>query len=116
MSMIPLALFYARYRYIAYRIYLDIMEKAFAEEISFLYFLNLRNNYRFQDVLPLEYYDQKQLYNIDMNLSLTPMQYLLRILRHDKQIKELFSTWIQDLGRYQEEILRTINDFYEEII
>jgi DNA-binding PadR family transcriptional regulator len=95
---------------------IDIMEKAFAEEISFLYFLNLRNNYRFQDVLPMEYHDQKQLYNIDMKLSLTPMQYLLRILRHDKQIKELFSTWIQDLSKYQEEVLTTINDFYKEII
>jgi hypothetical protein len=95
---------------------IDIIEKAFAEEITFLYFLNLRNNYRFQDVLPMEYYDQKQLYNDDMKLSLAPMQYLLRILRHDKQIKELFSTWIQDLSKYQEEVLRTINGFYKEII
>jgi len=95
---------------------IDIIEKAFAEEITFLYFLNLRNNYRFQDVLPMEYYDQKQLYNNDMKLSLAPMQYLLRILRHDKQIKELFSIWIQDLSKYQEEVLRTINGFYKEII
>jgi DNA-binding PadR family transcriptional regulator len=95
---------------------IDIMEKAFAEEVSFLYFLNLRNNYRFQDVLPMEYYDQKQLYNIDMKLSLTPMQYLLRILRDDKQMNELFSTCIQDLSKYQEEVLTTINDFYNEII
>ena len=86
---------------------IDIIEKAFAEEISFLYFLNLRNNYRFQ-VVPMEYYDQK--------LSLTPILYLLKILRHDKQIKELFSTWIQDLGKYQEEILRTIYDFQKLII
>jgi hypothetical protein len=51
-----------------------------------------------------------------MKLLLTPMQYLLKILRHDKQIKELFSTWIRDLSKYQEEVLRTINDFCEEII
>jgi len=94
---------------------IDIIAKAFAEEISFLYFLNLRNNYRFQ-VVPMEYYDQKQHYRNDMKLSLTPIQYFLKILRHDKQIKELFSTWIQDLGKYQEEILRTIYDFQKLII
>ncbi|MGA9151628.1 MAG: hypothetical protein WBZ36_13705 [Candidatus Nitrosopolaris sp.] len=97
---------------------IDTMEKAFAEEITFLYFLNLHNNYRFQVVLPIKQYNQ--VYNIrkpnDMDPSFSPMQCLLTILRHDKQIREWFSTWVQDLGRYQEEILRTIYDFQKMII
>ncbi len=86
---------------------INILEKAFADEISFLYFLNLRNNYRFQ-VVPMDYYD--------MNLSFTPIQHLLKILRHDMQIMELFSTWVRDLSKYQEEVLRTIYDFQKLII
>ena len=88
---------------------IDIIEKAFAEEITFLYFLNLHNNYRFQVVLPTKRYNQ-------VKPSFSPMQCLLAILRHDKQIRERFSAWIQDLGRYQEEILRTIYDFQKMII
>jgi DNA-binding PadR family transcriptional regulator len=92
---------------------IDIIEKAFAEEITFLYFLNLHNNYRFQVVLPIKHYNQVK--PKDM-ASFSPMQCLLAILRHDKQIRERFSAWIQDLGRYQEEILRTIYDFQKMII
>ncbi|MGC2573469.1 MAG: hypothetical protein WA364_18290, partial [Candidatus Nitrosopolaris sp.] len=93
---------------------IDIIEKAFAEEITFLYFLNLHNNYRFQVVLPIKHYNQVK--PKDMEPSFSPMQCLLAILRHDKQIRERFSAWIQDLGRYQEEILRTIHDFQKMII
>jgi hypothetical protein len=97
---------------------IDIIEKAFAEEITLLYFLNLHNNYRFQAVLPMKQYDQ--VYSIrepnDMEPSLSPMQCLLTTLRHDKQLTEWFSTWVHDLGRYQEEILRTIYDFQKMII
>jgi hypothetical protein len=93
---------------------IDIIEKAFAEEITFLYFLNLHNNYRFQVVLPIKHYNQVK--SKDMEPSFSPMQCLLAILRHDKQIRERFSAWIQDLGRYQEEILRTIYDFQKMII
>jgi DNA-binding PadR family transcriptional regulator len=93
---------------------MDIIEKAFAEEITFLYFLNLHNNYRFQVVLPIKRYNQVK--SKDMEPSFSPIQCLLAILRHDKQIRERFSAWIQDLGRYQEEILRTIYDFQKMII
>jgi len=93
---------------------IDIIEKAFAEEITFLYFLNLHNNYRFQVVLPIKPYNQVK--PKDMEPSFSPIQCLLAILRHDKQIRERFSAWIQDLGRYQEEILRTIYDFQKMII
>jgi DNA-binding PadR family transcriptional regulator len=92
----------------------DIIEKAFAEEITFLYFLNLHNNYRFQVVLPIKHYNEVK--SKDMEPPFSPMQCLLAILRHDKQIRERFSAWIQDLGRYQEEILRTIYDFQKMII
>jgi hypothetical protein len=88
---------------------IDIIEKAFAEEITFLYFLNLHNNYRFQVVLPIKHYNQ-------VKPSFSPMQCLLAILRHDKQIREWFLAWIRDLGMYQEEILRTIYDFQKMII
>jgi hypothetical protein len=95
---------------------IDVVEKAFAEEITFLYFLNLHNKYRFVVVLPIK--DYSQVYNIrkPKEPSFSPIQCLLTILRHDKQIREWFSTWVQDLGRYQEEILRTIYDFQKMII
>ncbi|MFZ0223826.1 MAG: hypothetical protein WAM42_19255 [Candidatus Nitrosopolaris sp.] len=69
-------------------------------------------------MLPMKHYDQ--IHNIrkpnDMQSSLLPMHCLLAILGHDKQIRERFSTWIHDLARYQEEILRTIDDFHKKII
>jgi hypothetical protein len=93
---------------------IDIIEKAFAEEITFLYFLNLHNNYRFQVELPIKHYNQVK--SKDMEPPFSPIHCLLAILRHDKQIRERFLAWIQDLGRYQEEILRTIYDFQKMII
>jgi hypothetical protein len=90
---------------------IDIIEKAFAEEITFLYFLNLHNS-RFQGVPSIRYYDQTD--NIQTPNGMEPL--ILPILRHDKQLRDWFSTWIQDLGRYQEEILRTIYDFQKMII
>jgi hypothetical protein len=95
---------------------IDVVEKAFAEEITFLYFLNLHNKYRFVVVLPIKDYSQVSNIRKPKEPSFSPIQCLLTILRHDKQIREWFSTWVQDLGRYQEEILRTIYDFQKMII
>jgi hypothetical protein len=98
---------------------IDIIEKAFAEEITFLYFLNLHNNYRFQVMLPKNYYDfqESKIRELnDVEPSLLPMQCLLTILKHDGQIREWFLAWVEDLVRYQQEILGTMDDFYNEII
>jgi hypothetical protein len=52
----------------------------------------------------------------DMEPSLLPMQCLLAILKHDRQIREWFLAWVEDLVKYQQEILGTMDDFYNEII
>jgi hypothetical protein len=43
-------------------------------------------------------------------------QSLLTIIKQDKEIREWFSTGMDDLVNYQQEILKTMTDFSEEII
>jgi hypothetical protein len=52
----------------------------------------------------------------DVQTLLSPKQSLLAILKQDKEIREWFSTWMDDLVNYQQEILKTMTDFSEEII
>jgi hypothetical protein len=52
----------------------------------------------------------------DVQTLLSSKQSLLAILKQDKEIREWFSTGMDDLVNYQQEILKTMTDLSEEII
>jgi hypothetical protein len=96
---------------------IDIIEKAFAEEITFLYYLKLRSDYYFQVMQPMNsLLISKASMPDHIQTLLSPKQSLLAILKQDKEIREWFSTWMDDLVNYQQEILKTMTNFSEEII
>jgi hypothetical protein len=97
---------------------MDLLDKAFAEEITFLYYLNLHNNEHFPEEKPLKYYFaliSNSSRPDDFRPSLSPIQTLSATLEENKQIKRLFSNWIQDILDYQGEILKTMEGFHNEI-
>jgi hypothetical protein len=104
---------------------IDIIEKVFSEELTFLFYLNL-NNITFsanRGYLP------KQLAQLSANIisqsqldlrndifSLgTPKDRLLAILKKDKAIKDWFSKWIKDSMDYHEQTKERMSKFYDEI-
>jgi DNA-binding PadR family transcriptional regulator len=96
---------------------INIIEKAFAEEITFLYYLKLRSDYYFQVMQPMNsLLISKASMPDDVQTLLSPKQSLGAIVKQDKEIREWFSTWMDDLVNYQQEILKTMTDFSEEII
>jgi hypothetical protein len=96
----------------------NTIEKALAEEVSFLYYLNLHNDYRFQVMQPMKYYSilvsnaSKTDYMQDL---LFPKQSLFAILRCNKEIRDRFSYLIENLVKYQKEVVETMSQFHEEI-
>ena len=97
---------------------IDLLGKAFAEEITFLYYLNLHNNEHFPEEKPLKYYSaliSNSSKPDDFRPSLSPIQTLSATLEENKQIKRLFSNWIGDILDYQGEILKTMEGFYNEL-
>jgi hypothetical protein len=95
---------------------IDIIEKAFAEEITFLYYIKLRSDYYFQVMQPMNSLPAlNTLKPDDVQTLLSPRQSLLAILQQDREIREWFSEWIKDLINYQNEILKSMHEFYNEI-
>jgi len=94
---------------------IQIREEAFANEISFLYFLNLYYNCTYKVMSPMGHYSlllskNSKLDNIQPPLPL-PKLTLLSILGRNKKLKEWFFNWMDDLTSYQREILNTITSF-----
>jgi hypothetical protein len=93
----------------------QIREEAFANEISFLYFLNLYYDYEYKVMSPMGYYSlllfkNSKLDNIQPSLP-QPKLSLLSILGRNKKLKEWFFNWMDDLTSCQREILNTITSF-----
>jgi hypothetical protein len=74
-----------------------MIEKAFEEEITSVYFLGLWFNYT-------------------ENMRLTKNDLLNNILEHNPQIMEWFSDWFRSLEKYQEDTLEVMKERYDEII
>jgi hypothetical protein len=95
---------------------IDTLEKSFANQISFRYFLNLNNEHPFKIMHPTNYYSTSMIENDDEDrsqeneeeeqdeyslrlggLSLSPRLRLFSILRGDDDIKRWFSSWMANL-------------------
>jgi hypothetical protein len=93
---------------------IDILDKAFAEEIAFLYYLSLYDN---------KYFPGEQYYFAAISKSSTtydlpstsPIDILSTVIKEDEQIRMLFSGWIQDIMDYQRETLKTIEGFCSQM-
>ena len=93
---------------------IDILDKAFAEEISFLYYLSLYDNKYFPGELYYSAAMSKTSNTYEMP-SVSPINILSTVIEKDKQIRTLFSSWIQDIMDYQRETLKTIEGFCSQV-
>lgn len=86
---------------------IDSIERPITNEITFLYYLNLNDEWYFhiRDPSVLE-----QSENI-----IRPLQCLLAILKEDSEIREWFSSWVNNLVNFHEEELQTECEFYNKI-
>ena len=116
---------------------IEILEKAFADEITFLYYLNLNQDIYFPALFPqddyfaaaypeynkekseefwLREYDKYSLApQKNRMLSMTPKERLFEILRQDKEIRNRFSSWIADSIQYQKQVTEEMSLFYDKI-
>jgi hypothetical protein len=86
---------------------IDSVERPLADEIAFLYYLNLNDEWYFHIKEPNEIEPTENI--------VRPVQRLLAILEGDRETKEWFSSWINNLLEYQQEILQTTRGFYGRI-
>jgi len=95
---------------------IDSIEDPIAKEISFLYYLNLNDEWNFHtinDSLGRPLYTIND--SLERPLYVRPQQCLLAILRKDSEVQEWFSKWIRDIMNYQKEVMQSMSDFYEHI-
>jgi hypothetical protein len=93
---------------------IDILDNAFAEEIAFLYYLSLYDNKYFPGELYYSASMSKSFNTYDLP-SVSPVDILSTVIKKDKQIRTLFSSWIQDIIDYQRETLKTIEGFCSQM-
>ena len=84
---------------------IDSIERPIANEISFLYYLNLNDEWYFHIMND----------NLERPLYPRPLRCLLAILKEDKDVQEWFSKWIRDIMNYQKEVMQSMSNFYEHI-
>ena len=84
---------------------IDSIEGPIANEISFLYYLNLNDEWYFHIMND----------NLERPLYERPLLCLLAILKEDTEIREWFSKWIRDIMNYQKEVMQSMSNFYERI-
>lgn len=84
---------------------IDSIEGPIANEISFLYYLNLNN----------EWYFHIMNESLERPLYPRPLRCLLAILKEDAEIREWFSKLIGDILKYQEEELQSMREFNDRI-
>ena len=84
---------------------IDSIEDPIANEISFLYYLNLNDEWYFHTMND----------SLERPLYVRPQLCLLAILRQDSEVQEWFSKWLRDIMNYQEEVMQSMSNFYESI-
>ncbi len=85
---------------------IDSIEKPIANEIAFLYYINLNDEWYFHIMNP----NMKEL-----SPHVRPIQCLLAILNEDVEIRDWFSACVANLVKFQEEVLQTTHEFYNKI-
>lgn len=86
---------------------IDSIERPIANEIAFLYYMNLNDEWYFHVMDPNKMEPPAILER--------PAQCLLAIHEQDRDIREWFSVWVNYLVKYQEGVLQTMNKFYNKI-
>ncbi|MGA9149939.1 MAG: hypothetical protein WBZ36_05120, partial [Candidatus Nitrosopolaris sp.] len=84
---------------------IDSIEGPIVNEISFLYYLNLNDEWYFHimnDSLERPLYER-------------PLRCLLAILKEDREIREWFSKLIGDIVKYQEGVMQSMREFNDRI-
>jgi hypothetical protein len=89
---------------------IDSIEGPIANEISFLYYLNLNDEWYFHLMDPST---DEPLYEKGSKYLMRPLLCLLAILKEDKDVQEWFSKWIRDIMNYQKEVMQSMSNFYE---
>lgn len=84
---------------------IDSIERPIAREISFLYYLNLNDEWYFHIMND----------SLERASYIRPQLCLLEILRQDSEVQEWFSKWLRDIMNYQEEVMQSMSNFYERI-
>jgi hypothetical protein len=104
---------------------IETIEKVFRDELTFLFYLNLntnaftRNKADFSKAQSLLIPDlrQKLAEHEEMpRLGISPKQRLMAILTKDKDIKQWFFRWVEDIVNYRKQTSRKMSDFYNEVI
>jgi hypothetical protein len=86
---------------------IDSIERPIAGEIAFLCYLNLNDEWYFHVMEPHIMEPSRDI--------VRPIQCLLDILDEDQEIREWFSQRVEELVKYQEDVLKTMREFYHEI-
>jgi hypothetical protein len=110
----------------------EFLEKSFAQEITFLYYLNLHNDIYIPLLFPniytskfvesmstlLEKLNQGTVSDLVSlpDLKLLPKVRLLSIIKRDEEIRKWFSSWLKDLVNYQKLASETMSQFYDDIL
>jgi hypothetical protein len=84
---------------------IDSIEGPIANEISFLYYLNLNDEWYFHIISD----------NLERPLYPRPLRCLLAILKEDIEIREWFSKLIGDIVKYQEGVMKSTREFNDRI-
>jgi hypothetical protein len=100
---------------------IETIEKVFGDELTFLFYLNLNHT-----GLPRNKADISKMRSLDPQQTIaeyeemvrlgTSKERLMAILTKDKDIKQWFSAWIEDLMNYRNQISKGMSVFYDEII
>lgn len=91
---------------------IDTLEKSFANQISFRYYLNLNNEHYFQVMHQMNYYPSRA--EEEEYLSSSGIR-LFSILRDDDDLNKWFLSWIEKLECYQKETLSRTSNLHKEI-
>jgi hypothetical protein len=112
---------------------LEATERMFARDITGLYYMNLHNKYEYQLAGPTKYRSNKEEESINRSHNTDSKKIheqqnsivsgwpfyseniLLAILEGDKEIRDWFSKWLEDLRNYQKETLEEMSNFYNKI-
>jgi hypothetical protein len=112
---------------------LEAIEKMFARDITGLYYMNLHNKYEYQLAGPAKYLSNKEEESMNRSFNTdnkkTDQQQdssvlgwpfysedkLLAILERDREIRDWFTKWLEDVRNYQKETLEEMNNFYNKI-
>jgi DNA-binding MarR family transcriptional regulator len=103
---------------------IETIEKVFGDELTFLFYLNLNTTgfksnkadlkMRRQSISDIQ--QTLAEYKEMLRLGTSPKQRLMTILTKDKDIKEWFSAWIEDLRNYRNLTSKRMSVFYDEVI